>query len=85
MRRWTVDMDAYYVHFQNGYDTYTDPATNEPVAVATGPSNTKGIEVESNVVIGYGLLVRQRLRGFRKISHRSQLPQRGRVGGKYPQ
>jgi iron complex outermembrane receptor protein len=47
-------MDAYYVHFQNGYDSFTDPTTGEPVFVATGPSNTKGIEAEYNVVFGYG-------------------------------
>jgi iron complex outermembrane receptor protein len=54
-RRWTLDADAYYIHFQNGYDNYTDPTTNEPVFVATGPSNTKGIEAESSFVLGYGL------------------------------
>jgi iron complex outermembrane recepter protein len=53
-RRWTLDADAYYVHFQNAYDSYTDPATNEPVYVATGPSNTKGVEAESNIIIGWG-------------------------------
>ena len=37
-RRWTLDADAYYIHFQNGYDSYTDPATDESVYVATGPS-----------------------------------------------
>jgi iron complex outermembrane receptor protein len=54
-RRWTLDVDAYYVHFQNGYDDYTDPATNEPVYVATGPSNTKGIEAETTFLLPYGL------------------------------
>jgi len=53
-RRWTLDADAYYVHFQNGYDSYTDPDTFEAVFVATGPSNTKGIEAESNVALGHG-------------------------------
>jgi iron complex outermembrane receptor protein len=53
-RRWTLDADAYYIHFQNGYDSYTDPSTNEPVYVATGPSNTKGIEAEGTFVLGYG-------------------------------
>jgi iron complex outermembrane receptor protein len=53
--RWTLDLDAYYVHFQNGYQTYIDPGTLEPVFVATGPSNTKGIEAEGNVALGYGL------------------------------
>ena len=52
--RWTLDVDAYYVHFQNGFDSYTDPTTNEAVFVPTGPSNTKGIEFESNIVIGHG-------------------------------
>jgi iron complex outermembrane receptor protein len=53
--RWTLDADAYYVHFQNGYDMYTDPTTNEPIFVATGPSNTKGIEAESNIILGWGV------------------------------
>jgi len=54
-RRWTLDADLYYVHFQNGYDSYTDPVSLEPVYVPTGPSNTKGIEAESNIIIGWGL------------------------------
>ena len=57
MRRWTLDLDAYYVHFQNGYDSYTDPATNEPVFVPTGPSNTKGIEAEGNYALGHGFSI----------------------------
>ena len=55
--RWTLDVDAYYVHFQNGYDSYTDPATLEPVFVPTGPSNTKGIEAEGNVALGHGFTI----------------------------
>jgi iron complex outermembrane receptor protein len=51
---WTLDADYYYIHFQNGYDSYTDPATLEPVFVATGPSNTQGFEAESNFAIGWG-------------------------------
>ena len=53
--RWTLDLDAYYVHFQNGYQSYLDPFTTENVFVATGPSNTKGLEAETNFVIGHGL------------------------------
>ena len=53
--RWTLDVDAYYVHFQNGYDSYLDIVSGEPVAIATGPSNTKGLEAESNIVIHRGL------------------------------
>jgi iron complex outermembrane receptor protein len=53
-RRWTLDADAYYVHFQNAYDSYIDPATNELVFIASGPINTKGVEAESNVIVGWG-------------------------------
>ena len=55
LNRFTLDADVYYVHFQNGYQSYVDPSTNEPVFVATGPSNTKGFEAEGNVALGYGL------------------------------
>ena len=54
-RRWTLDADAYYVHFQNGYDSYYDPNALDTIFVPTGPSNTKGLEAESNVVVGGGL------------------------------
>ena len=53
-RRWTLDADAYYVHFQNAYDSYIDPSTNELVFIPSGPLNTKGIEAESNVIVGWG-------------------------------
>ena len=53
--RWTLDMDAYYIHFENGYASYLDPDTAEPVYVPTGPTNTKGVEAESNIFLGYGL------------------------------
>ena len=53
--RWTLDVDAYYVHFQNGYDSYVDFDSGEPVFVATGPTNTKGLEAESNIAITHGL------------------------------
>jgi iron complex outermembrane receptor protein len=53
-RRWTFDADYYYIHFQNGYQSYTDPVSLEPVFVATGPSHTQGVEVESNGILGWG-------------------------------
>jgi iron complex outermembrane receptor protein len=54
--RVTLDADAYYIHFQNPYTAINDPANqNEPVYYPTGPSNTKGIEAESNVLFGYGV------------------------------
>jgi iron complex outermembrane receptor protein len=57
LNRFTLDADVYYVHFQNGYQSYIDPATLEPIFVATGPSNTKGFEAEGNLALGYGLSV----------------------------
>ena len=51
--RWTLDFDGYYSHFQNPY-AETPDTTGEPVYYATGPSNTKGVEAESNIVLGYG-------------------------------
>ncbi len=53
-RRWTLDFDAYYIHFQNGYASFTDVLSAEPVYTPTGPSNTKGIEAESNIILGGG-------------------------------
>jgi iron complex outermembrane receptor protein len=56
LNRWTLDVDAYYIHFQNPYASVNDPNNfNEPVYILTGPSNTKGIEAESNVVFGHGV------------------------------
>jgi iron complex outermembrane receptor protein len=61
--RWTLSADAYYVHFQNGYDSYTDPVSLEPIFVATGPSNTKGIEAEGNFAMGHGFHVYANIAG----------------------
>lgn len=52
--RWTLDVDAYYTHFQNAYDSYTDLVLLEPVYVQVGPANTKGIEGEGNIALGHG-------------------------------
>ncbi|MDP8988624.1 MAG: TonB-dependent receptor, partial [Acidobacteriota bacterium] len=52
--RWTLDWDAYYVHFQNPYTSNLDPATGESVFTLTGPSNTKGMEAESTIAVGHG-------------------------------
>jgi len=57
LNRWTLDLDAYYVHFQNGYDSYMDPVSGESIFVATGPANTKGVEAESNVALGHGFSI----------------------------
>jgi iron complex outermembrane receptor protein len=52
--RFTFDADAYYSHFQNPYSSFLD-ATGEAFFYQTGPSNTRGIEAEGNVMIGHGL------------------------------
>jgi hypothetical protein len=83
LNRFTLDMDAYYVHFQNGYDSYTDPTTGEPVFVATGPSNTKGVEAEGNMPRLRLQSLRQPLVRFGQVSDRPQLSERRRVGGQY--
>jgi len=51
--RWTLDVDAYYSHFQNPYSSFLD-ASGESFFYQTGPSNTKGVEAESNFMIGHG-------------------------------
>ena len=79
LNRFTLDMDAYYVHFQNGYQSYIDPTSNEPVFVATGPSNTKGFEAEGNVALGYGLSVYANLTaGSAKYQTGANYPNGGR-------
>jgi len=52
--RWTLDVDAYYTHYQNAYDSYTDLVLLEPVYVPVGPANTKGVEAEGNIALGHG-------------------------------
>jgi len=52
--RWTIDFDGYYSHFQNPYSNLCDNTTGECYFYQTGPSNTRGVEAESNVLIGHG-------------------------------
>jgi iron complex outermembrane receptor protein len=52
--RYTVDVDAYYSHFQNPYSSYLD-AAGESFFYQTGPSNTRGVEAEGSVLIARGL------------------------------
>jgi iron complex outermembrane recepter protein len=51
--RFTLDVDGYYTHFQNPYAAVADNSGEENY-YQTGPSNTKGLEAESNIFIGYG-------------------------------
>jgi iron complex outermembrane receptor protein len=56
-RRWTLDLDAYYIHYQNGFDSYIDPVTSDTIWIPTGPSNTRGVEAESHFILGKGFSV----------------------------
>lgn len=51
--RWTLDFDAYYSHFQNPYSSFLDSA-GEAYFYQTGPSNTRGVEAEANLMLGHG-------------------------------
>lgn len=55
--RWTLDLDAYYSHFQNPYSSLIDATTGESYFYQTGPSNTKGVEAEGNILAGHGFSV----------------------------
>src|SRR5262249_17114858 len=52
--RWTLDFDAYYSHFQNPYSSFIDTLSGESYFYQTGPSNTKGLEAESNILLAGG-------------------------------
>ena len=55
VRQVTLDLDTYYIHFENDYSSSPDPVTLEPIYYLTGTSRTKGAEVESNIYMGGGL------------------------------
>ncbi|MCU1339347.1 MAG: TonB-dependent receptor [Bryobacterales bacterium] len=54
--RWTLDVNAYHIHFENPYSAINNPDNQtELIYVLTGPSNTKGVEAESNIVLARGV------------------------------
>lgn len=57
LNRFTLDVDGYYVHFQNGFDSFYDPVAADTLFVSTGPSNTRGVEAEGNFALGYGFSI----------------------------
>ncbi len=56
-RRFSLDVDGYYISFQNAYSSSIDPNTGEPVYFAPGGSVTKGVEAEANLALGGGIRV----------------------------
>jgi iron complex outermembrane receptor protein len=53
--RFTLDLDVYNIHFENGYSSTTDPVTGEAVYFLAGTSVTKGVEAEGNILLARGL------------------------------
>jgi iron complex outermembrane receptor protein len=53
--RFTLDFDAYNIHFENGYSSTPDPVTGEAVYFLAGTSVTKGVEAESSILLARGL------------------------------
>ncbi|MCU1323148.1 MAG: outer rane receptor for Fe3+-dicitrate [Acidobacteriaceae bacterium] len=54
LKRITLNLDAYYTHFQNAYNTATDTA-GETYYVQSGDSVSKGFEGETNLYLAHGL------------------------------
>jgi iron complex outermembrane receptor protein len=55
--RATLDVDAYYIRFQNTYSSTTDPVTGDTNYFLGADSVTKGIEAESTVLVGGGVAI----------------------------
>jgi iron complex outermembrane recepter protein len=53
--RVTLDVDTYYIRFDNTYSSAFDPGTGDTAYFSNGTSITRGVEAESNVLIGGGL------------------------------
>ena len=67
--RWTLDVDAYYVHFQNGYDSYIDPVTPNRSSSPPDPPIPRASKRRAILSsVGDSQLVPQRHRGLGEIS-----------------
>lgn len=55
LKRVTLDVAYFHIHFDNGYSSFTPLDTGEPIYYATPPSLTQGIEAESNISLTHGL------------------------------
>ncbi len=54
LNRFTLDADAFFLKAQGPYASTADPVTGEPVYYLSSNTISKGVEAESNVVLGYG-------------------------------
>jgi iron complex outermembrane receptor protein len=55
LKRVTLDLDYFHIHFDSGYSSFTPLDTGEPIYYPTPPSLTQGIEAESNISLFRGL------------------------------
>jgi iron complex outermembrane receptor protein len=55
LKRATLDLSYYHIHFDSGYSSFTPLDTGEPIYYPTPPSLTQGIEAESNISLTHGL------------------------------
>jgi iron complex outermembrane receptor protein len=55
--RATLDVNYYYIHFENNYTSTVDPVTGETNYYLSSQSVTKGFEAESTILVGGGFAV----------------------------
>jgi iron complex outermembrane recepter protein len=55
LKKTTLDIDYFHIHFDNSYSSFTPLDTGEPIYFAQPPSVTQGIEGESNIYLSHGL------------------------------
>jgi iron complex outermembrane receptor protein len=55
LKRATLDVSYFHIHFDSGYSSFTPIDTGEPVYYLTSPSVTQGVEAESNIYLFHGI------------------------------
>jgi iron complex outermembrane receptor protein len=55
LKRVTLDLAYFHIHFDSGYSSFTPLDTGEPIYYPTPPSLVQGVEAESNVSLTHGL------------------------------
>jgi iron complex outermembrane receptor protein len=55
LKRVTLDLSYFHIHFDAGYSSFTPLDTGEPIYYTTSPSVTQGVEAESNISLTHGL------------------------------
>ncbi|MEP7306167.1 MAG: TonB-dependent receptor [Acidobacteriota bacterium] len=56
-RRATLDVDFYHIRYESDYSSTFDNVTGDTLYFLNGASITKGVEVESTILLGGGLAV----------------------------